>query len=419
MPRGLIHHRPGGMSENRSERGLQSAATSDLSQAAHSPTFPLSHSPTFPLPHFLLWFLCLLWATSLKADSDKCSVCGLPITNSVYLVTDMITQEKKIVCGDCLVLPRCFLCAMPVKDLGAELPDGRVLCVRDSRSAVLTDEEAQRIAHQERDALDRLLWRFLTFPETNLTIALVDRVHLQELFKFPGNDYTCPNIWGYVETSTNHGRFQHSISLLSGLPTAGFKATCAHEYGHTWLNENLPDKRKQQISRDAVEGFCELVSFLLMESEHEQAQCADIQRNAYTRGQILLFIEAQRRFGFNDIVDWMKYGTDPRLEAEDLSRVRNVEIHPPSPPPPPPAYAPVRQTEPAHEPEVLVLKGVMWTKEHPLAMINGRTFEVHEQGVVRVGNTNVTLRCLAIHQDSVRIQIVGTGQEMDLKIKSP
>jgi hypothetical protein len=313
---------------------------------------------------------------------------------------------------------------MPVKDNGTELPDGRVLCARDAPTAVITDDDAQRIARQEKDALDRLLWRFLTFPGTNLTVTLVDRVHLADLFKYPGNDYTCPNVWGYVESITNQGRLQHSISLLSGLPIAGFKATCAHEYSHTWLNENLSPERKQRINRDAIEGFCELVSFLLMQSENEQTQLAEIKKNAYTRGQILLFIEAEHRFGFNDIVDWMKYGTDSRLEAEDLSRVRNVELHPPRPSSPAPSLAAAQPALPSvasakEEADSLVLKGVMWTKQHPLAMINDRTFEVQEQGTVRVGKTNVTLRCLAIRRDSVRIQIVGSGQEQELRLKTP
>jgi hypothetical protein len=43
---------------------------------------------------------------------------------------------------------------------------------------------------------------------------------------------------------------------------------------------------------------------------------------------------------------------------------------------------------------------------------------VKEQGKVRVGRTNVTIRCLAIHRDAVRIQIVGSGEERELRLKA-
>jgi hypothetical protein len=42
---------------------------------------------------------------------------------------------------------------------------------------------------------------------------------------------------------------------------------------------------------------------------------------------------------------------------------------------------------------------------------------VNEQGKVRVGNTNVTVRCLAIREDALRIQIVGSGEERELRLK--
>lgn len=399
-------------------------------QTFSAPIGPMTRSPTHSLTYLLFAALCLFSASRLWAESDKCSICGQPITNSLYLVTDKVSDQQKMVCADCLVLPRCFICGLPVKENFTALHDGRVLCARDALTSVLSDEDAQRISGETREALDRLLWRFLAFPETNLTVVLADRVNLQDLFKYPGNDYTCPNVWGYMNTRTNHGHLEHSVRVLSGLPTAAFKATCAHEYGHAWLNENLPFERKPRLSRDSIEGFCELVSFLLMESEHQEGQMEQIQQNAYTRGQIQLFIEAERRFGFNDVLDWIKYGTDDSLQRENLNRIRDLETHPrqspqvavlPAPYFRPPAQDSPRRSAPAADTaeDALVLQAVIWAKVRPLALINGRTFEVQEQGSVRVGKTNVILRCLAISQDSVRVKIVSSGQEQQLRIRNP
>jgi hypothetical protein len=200
---------------------------------------------------------CFLLAGRVLADSDRCAVCGNPFSTRVFTVKDSVTEEKKQVCQDCATLTTvCFICALPVKTNYTRLPDGRILCARDARTAVLDEEDAKRICREAKNSLDRLFSRFLDIPETNVTVAVVDRVHLQELFKFAGRDSVCPNVWGYNETTTNRHHIEHHISLLSGLPLASFKATCAHEYAHTWLNKNLSEQRKQSLSRDADEAFC-------------------------------------------------------------------------------------------------------------------------------------------------------------------
>ena len=360
----------------------------------------------------------LLSAGWVRADSDHCPICGLLFGIRVYTVEDQVSRQKVQVCSDCATLTTvCFICGLPAKTNVTQMPDSRILCARDARTAVLDEAEGKRVCRETKDSLDRLFSRFLEFPETNVTVGIVDRVHLQELFKFAGHDYVCPNVWGYLETRTNRGRFEHKMSLLSGLPLASLKATLAHEYTHAWLNQTVSAKRKESLSRDANEGFCELVAYRLMESQNEAAQTELMKRNAYTRGQIDLFLQAEQAYGMNDVVDWMKYGTDDRLMAEDLRRVRNVDV--------PPATAasdtnsPAYGWKPASDPDTLVLKAITWSQPLPVAMINNRTFTVNEQGKVRVGKTNVTLRCLSIRPDAVRIQIVGSGEQRELRLRTP
>jgi hypothetical protein len=64
-----------------------------------------------------------------------------------------------------------------------------------------------------------------------------------------------------------------------------------------------------------------------------------------------------------------------------------------------------------------VLKGVNWTRERPLAVINNRTFELKEQGQVKIAGTNVLIRCVAIRQDGARIRIVNSGEERELALE--
>ena len=361
---------------------------------------------------FLLALSVALFHAPLRAESNRCAVCGGEFGDTIYTVTDKVTREKLEICHTCLTWPdECFICGLPVRKDYVKLPDGRFLCARDAKTAVLDEAEAKRICGEVKEALDRLFSRFLTFPGTNVDIAVVDRVNLLA-FKVPGNDFDCPNLLGYIRPETNQGAIRFEISLMSALPRAEFKATCAHEYTHAWVFAQVPPARRKTLGHDAHEGFCELVAYLLMDSQQEEEEKRTILANAYTRGQIDLFIEAEKRYGFNDIVDWMKYGVSAQLDKGDLGKVRNIELprttrertHPVF------LYAPPLVPEPAH----LVLRGILLASNQPLALINNRPLAVGESGKVRVGQTNVLVRCLAIATNSVRVEISGSGETQEL-----
>lgn len=269
----------------------------------------------------------LFFAGRLFADVERCAICGGLFGNEIYTITDKVTDEKKKICASCASLRHdCFICGLPVKDNYTELPDGRYCCARDSKDAVLDEPAGLRLSADVVESLERLFSRFTSFPNTNVSFAMIDRVHLQELFKFSGNDYVCPNVLGYYETKTNRGQIKHEVNLLSALPAYSFKSTCAHELGHAWMHDNVSPERMKTLHHDAIEGFCELVSYLLAESQGDEAAKKSILLNLYTRGQIHLFIDSERRFGFNDVVDWIKYGVDDRLKADEPNRLRDVKI---------------------------------------------------------------------------------------------
>ncbi len=51
-------------------------------------------------------------------------------------------------------------------------------------------------------------------------------------------------------------------------------------------------------------------------------------------------------------------------------------------------------------------------------MINNTTFETMEKAKVRLGQTNVVVRCLEIRNDSVMIQVEGATEKQQLFLKS-
>jgi hypothetical protein len=309
----------------------------------------------------------------------------------------------------------CFVCGLPVKKDFTHLPDDRYICARDARNAMLNDDEAKEVCAAIRDAMEHLFSRFLTFPATNISVAIVDRVNLLELFKVPGNDYSCPNVLGYISSKPKRGVMRHKISLLGALPRAEFKAVCAHELTHAWQAENVPAARKKTLGADANEAFCELIAYLLLDSQSETEEMKAILRNAYTRGQIDLFIEAEKRFGLNQVVDWMKYGVDSVLHPDDLNNVRNIEL-PRSNPHPAVSFSPVLIGSRTFN--TLILKSIVWSKDHPMATINDRTFEVGNTFKVKLGSSNVTVTCTSIRQNAVSIKVAGGPEEQELHLRT-
>jgi hypothetical protein len=357
-----------------------------------------------------------------RAAGTVCVACDKEIPFTIYMMTDAVKRVKVPVCGPCVELPdRCYLCGVAVRKDFTPLPDGRTICRRDVRDVVLDEAEARQICEAVRTGLDRQFSRFLSLAETNVTVQFMDRVTLQEMFLVIGNDYTCPNALGCTETRTNEFGREFVISLLTGLFREDLMTTCVHEYAHTWVIENVSPARRKTLGKDAVEGFCELLSYLYAEAQGLATGKANILANHYTRGQVHLFIAAEKTYGLNDIVDWMKYGEDPLLLASDLSRVRRLAE---------PAKASTvsvstvtsKRVESAvaprpQLPEKLVLQGITWSPTRPTATVTGQNLEPNQEAVVNLRSGPVTVRCEEITPTSVTVRTNGAPALLKLEFK--
>jgi hypothetical protein len=376
--------------------------------------------------------MAVFFATSVLAVADVCAICGKEIQGTVYVVTDKLTGEKKLVCSNCITLPSCFICGLPVRNDGAVLPDGRHLCARDARTAVLDVASVERVSAGVEDDLDKLFSRYTSFP-TNVDVSVIDRVDVDAISDTVGHTYESPDILGLMQVKTKDDPIRYSISMLTGLPQADLRATCAHELSHTWVAANVPKSRHERLERDAEEGFCELVAYLLMDSQHEESEKKAILANHYTRGQVQLFIEAEQRYGLDQVLDWMKYGETTRLTDGHLDELRNVNMTSESSSAVNAATsansanvrvetanietATTNSPAPAPDPATIKLQGIL-VGARPMAIINGRAFFTDDKLNVKVGTETVTLRCLAIQKNSVRIQNVDSGQEIVLHLGS-
>jgi hypothetical protein len=178
------------------------------------------------------------------------------------------------------------------------------------------------------------------------------------------------------------------------------------------MNENVPPERR--LSKEAGEGFCELVAYRLLEVLNDTGGIERLMRNNYTGGQIRLFVEAYRTYDFQRIVDWVQYGTNPQLLAHDPDRVRDVVM--PRPRSTGPVYPPLSQGV-RREPEQLTLRALIGSPDRRVALINDTALMQGESGRVLVGTNRVEVRCLEVRSDGASVEVTETQERLELRIE--
>lgn len=340
---------------------------------------------------------------------DRCVVCQGPLGEKFFWFAGPALPVRQAVCVACSDLEaRCALCRLPVGSHDKKLADGRWLCRRDFEAGIFDFNEALRIYEETRRDLQEILAGSGVLPGKNIAVALVDATQLQRQNQSMPSDHDERAILGLTRTRFySNKQLQHTISLVTGLSRARLAAVCAHEYTHTWLHENIPAERK--LDHDAVEGFCELVAYKLMSKRKEEVEKKVILANAYTRGQVNAFVQAEAENHFHRIVQWIKTGVDEALPQSNRGPVLALENHDSPPivwPPPSPALTAV--------PDTLTLKGISSGRARRFILINDCTLAKNEEGRVRMGTSNVLVRCVDIRDRSAVIQVKGAPGATEL-----
>lgn len=341
----------------------------------------------------------------------SCVVCQGKIVKTLYLKTSPYLQGKQPICPECIKIEQeCFICELPVKHRFVDLKDGRFLCDRDAKTAILSADAAQQLFDDVKRDLMAMFARTGRLPDRNITFTMVNRRTLEDLHRvqrFPHSDFAT---LGLTRTQVKGEEFKHEIFVLTGLHRGRFIAVAAHEYGHAWLQENVSPERV--LDSDTVEGFCELVAYRLMQQKNHPIELAMILTNTYTRGQIHAFlqIDASR---FYEIGKWMKSGVDQKLDPNNLKRVFVLQQD--NTPPSVPAWA-IAAKPVSIAPTTLQLRSISGTARRRFALINDQTFAPNEQAKVRLGSSNVTIRCLEVSDRAAIIQLVDSGERRTLRL---
>jgi hypothetical protein len=356
--------------------------------------------------------ILLLGSAPAKAE-DLCEVCREKATGQAYFLEDAYHKRNRVVCKACSeITTRCLVCGFPVHPkFGLHLPDLRAYCEEDAKTAVMTENAATDLFEKARQEVTDILAHYPPLPRRTVRHHLVTREEFNRQYRqTPGIEDPGTLLGLTISRTRKEGEIEHDIYLLHGVPQDEFLAVCAHEYTHTWLNER--QKPVRQLHKDTQEGVCELIAHKVTGKFRLELETRRILESPYTRGQVAALLAAEKEYELYRLVQWITDGVDSWVDGEDLSRVlilreKQDEALPPF------NWMPVKQPP---VPDTLVLKGLSGTGHRRYALINNATLEAGEEARVRVGMSNVLVRCLTIAQGAVTIQVSGEVSPRQLRL---
>ncbi len=193
--------------------------------------------------------------------SLKCSICKEPITGE-YLIDDYGLKYHKY---HETKLNRCDVCNRLISDKttrgGVKYSDGRNVCN-------ICKNKKLNSAWQYELSLNKVISRLnnygLLFNKETIKLKVVDLTELQRVSKnkhsknIKGFSYTNIEVLGSKKT------FQHTVYVLSGIPSKYAESTIAHELMHVWISENI----KHKLAKQLEEGSCNYISYTYLKSDY-------------------------------------------------------------------------------------------------------------------------------------------------------
>ena len=225
----------------------------------------------------------------------KCANCNKPIDGKYYAKNGKYYDEK---CFEMLFLPKCAVCNKSINGEylidsfgnkihkhheaeidrcdncnriisenmasgGLKYNDGRNIC------NICYSKRLNSIGEYENalnKVVDKLKNYGLVFLNSSISLKIVS---LTELQKVSENKYS-KNIRGYthsiIKTLGIQKSFEHTIYVLSMIPTKYAESTIAHELMHVWITENINNKLSAQLE----EGSCNYISYTYLKSDYSQ-----------------------------------------------------------------------------------------------------------------------------------------------------
>ena len=325
-----------------------------------------------------------------------CVVCAKVISGK-YFIHNLTNN----ICVDCEKLEtRCSVCGLPVKENFGKTKDGRFLCKTDLPNTVLTEEEGRRLFDQAVTDLDALSEGQLRLRSPQVNVQMLFHLDFTES-QASGKSASPLHRLGFSMSRPAGNGFTHNVVLLSGQLRGLTLSTCAHEYGHLWINENRPANRT--IEPDSLEAICELLGYKLATRRGDTNELARIRRNPYTNGRIIPALDLEAREGLAAVLNWVRNGTAASLGSNSAPVVTIATPAAPAElrPPPPPAVK-------------LELRSLVRTAKRTFAVINGERFELGTEIALLVGGQRRRVRLESAQENAVVVTVDGQPQTLRL-----
>ncbi|MFI3258610.1 MAG: protein DA1 [Rikenellaceae bacterium] len=183
-----------------------------------------------------------------------CKICNEPIVDSQYYHNEwgesMHIHHKDSYC-------RCSVC-------------GRFQTKAEARSTRICDV-CVKMAVKDQTGIDWVQGRVKEILirngiEIDFDQIPIEIVNITKLIEVLGRDRDMTDLQGATKTIKKESaklgvRFSYKIYMLDQLPRIAFANILAHEYMHVWLNgANI------KMSQDKIEGFCNMGSFLVLDT---------------------------------------------------------------------------------------------------------------------------------------------------------
>ncbi len=361
---------------------------------------------------FAVLFLCAWQPASAQPYGSSpssnapltCVVCAKPLVGKYF-----VHNQTNNICTDCEKLPtRCSLCGLPVKEGFTKTADGRLICKQDLPNAVLTEDEGRKLFAQAREDLRELSGGALELRSAQVNVQMLFHLDFSDS-KTTTNTPNAMHRTGFSMSRPAGDGFSHNVVLLSGQTRTLTLSTCAHEFGHLWLTENL--KPGRTLDPDTREAICELLAFKLAARRNDTNEVARIKQNPYTKGVILNAIEFDAREGMPGVVTWVRNGADTTLPAATGVAVATAAAAPSIPEPP-------RELRPTPPPATkLELRSLLRSAKRTVAVINGERFEPGTELSMLIGGKRQLVRLEEVQANAVIVSVDGERQTLRIGTK--
>lgn len=341
-----------------------------------------------------------------------CVVCAKPIVGNFFV--HKTNSKTNNLCAECERIElRCTVCGLPAREGYGKTPDGRVICSRDLPNVVMTEAEGVRLFAQTRSELGALGEGALTLRNADVLVKMFD----VDYWNAKGDASAGLHKLGFSSSRNGGaGTLIHNVLLLSGQSRDQTMSVCAHEFGHLWLNENLPAGR--QLEANSREALCELLAHKLAQGRKDTNEMTRLKNNAYTKGVILDALEFEARAGMPGVVAWVRTGKDAALPAATGEKIASTATGtaPTSPPPAAPAVAiELRPTPPPAT--KLELRSLLRTSRRTVAVINGERFEAGSELSMLIDGKRHNVRMVSVEENGVVVTVDGAKQTLRLGAK--